>query len=109
MKDSVLHGFKDFCTSRGGCLDEAVMKAARMMQEDCPKLGFVCKDPCHVLRTVAGLVQTAFEQCEAVLFQDKHSVIPSIMNSHEWQDKFVWLQKLVLENIIRILLFRALY
>lgn len=117
MKDSVLQGFKDFCTSRGGCLDEAlfghvkqvivawasdrcpaVMKAARMLREDCPNLEFVYKDPCHVLRTVAGLVQTAFERSEAVLFEDKGSVIPSVMNSHEWQDKFVWLQKLVLDK-----------
>ena len=35
---------------------------------------------------------------EAVLFEDKHSVVPSVMNSHEWQDKFVWLQKVVLEH-----------
>ena len=117
MKDSVLQGFKDFCTSRGGCLHEAlfghvkqvivawasdrcpaVMKAARMLREDCPNLEFVYKDPCHVLRTVAGLVQTAFERSEAVLFEDKGSVIPSVMNSHEWQDKFVWLQKLVLDK-----------
>ena len=52
------------------------MKAARMLQEDCPKLGFVCKDPCHVLRTVAGLVQTAFEKCAAVLFQGQTQCHP---------------------------------
>ena len=66
--------------------------------EDCRNCEFVFKDPCHVLRTICGLVSASFDTCESVLFNDKTSVVPSIMNSHEWQNKFQWMQKVVAER-----------
>ena len=118
MKDTVVESWRSFCTSRRGELDNgllehvldrttcwvsdrcpAVMKAARMLRAaECPNCEFIFADPCHVLRTTTQLVSDFFRTSEQVLFDDKNSVVPSIMNSHEWQNKFVWVQKLVSDH-----------
>ena len=118
LKNSVVAAFRYFCTSRNGVVDDrllshclerttcwasdrcpSVLKAARMMRsEECRALEFVFRDPCHILRTVCSVVSDSFSTSEAVLFGDRTSVIPSIMNSHEWQSRFLWMQRLCAEH-----------
>ncbi|CAK9114935.1 unnamed protein product, partial [Durusdinium trenchii] len=130
MAESIVSAWTDLCTPRGGTLDRellqhilsitfawssdrcpAAMKAARALRQHCPRLCFINKDPCHVIRTVTSLVESSFGKAEEVLFNDKTSVVPTITNSAEWsleefnistffkrKSKFLWLEKLVLEK-----------
>lgn len=103
MAESIVSAWTDLCTPRGGTLDRellqhilsitfawssdrcpAAMKAARALRQHCPRLCFINKDPCHVIRTVTSLVESSFGKAEEVLFNDKTSVVPTITNSAEW-------------------------
>ena len=120
MKDTVVKSWRNFCTTRGGDLDQgllthvldrlkvwasdrcpAIMKAARLLREtECRKCAFVMKDPCHMLRATTQVITQSFDTAETILFGegDKTGVIPSITNSWEWQCKFLWVQKVVVEH-----------
>ena len=103
LAESIVCAWRRFCTPRGGSLDQelfnhilsvtygwssdrcpAAMKAARALRRHCPKLCFINKDPCHVVRTVTGLVEKSFGKADEVLFNNKNSVVPTITNSAEW-------------------------
>ena len=106
MKDTVVKSWRNFCTTRGGDLDQGLLthvllKAARLLREtECRKCAFIMKDPCHMLRATTQLITQSFDTAETILFGegDKTGVIPSITNSWEWQCKFLWVQKVVAEH-----------
>ena len=112
--DSILQAWRLFCTPRSCDEDTAlfkhiltsivawssdrcpaILKTARFLRKDCPNLNFIYGDPCHVIRTVTGLLEQTFTDAEEILFQDKHSLIPSIMFSNEWRSKLLWAQEVV--------------
>lgn len=104
--------WKKFCTPRGCSLDEPLYKhilvqrrvwnsdrcphivrtATALRSMVCPNMNFHNKDPCHVMRTCVQPLGIEFKEVEELLFGDKHSIIPSIMNSCELKAKFIAVQ-----------------